>query len=209
MAPLAFVLVQGSTDVKVDQRIATQHQSGLVKKTTEVLDAAHAAGRAKRFGDDLALFAHTFVGVANLHTPAVTVAKILLDLVVVKCHVHHDLGDAVAGQMFDQVLHHRFAQNRDHRFGQVLGQRAYPGALACGQNHAFSHAVLLGVFSFALPCPSVQACTIAVGIAALPAPAVLTHGLQLRCACQPSNSRANVGSAKHAATSPARRGEIL
>ena len=137
-----LVLRQGGGDVQVNQGIAAQHQGGFVKEAAEVLDAAHTAGRSHGAGQNVAVFAHALVGVANLHAPAATVAKIFFNLVVVVSHVDHDFGDAVAGQVLNQVFHHRFAQNRHHRFGQVPCEWAHAGALAGGQNHAFSHAGL-------------------------------------------------------------------
>jgi len=72
-----------------------------------------------------------------------SVAKVVLDLVVVERHVDHDFADAVAGQMLDQVLEHRLVQNRHHRFGQVLGQRAHPRTLTCRQDHSLCQNTLL------------------------------------------------------------------
>ena len=81
----------------------------------------------------------TLERVAQLHAPSVAVTKILLNLAVVVGHVDHDLLDAVVGQVFDKVFHHRLAQNRDHRFREVLGEWAHAGALPRRQNHAFCH----------------------------------------------------------------------
>lgn len=50
------------------------------------------------------------------------VTEIFFDLFVVIGHVDHDFIDAMACQMLNQILHHRFAQNGNHRFGQVLGR---------------------------------------------------------------------------------------
>jgi hypothetical protein len=50
----------------------------------------------------------------------VPVAKVLLDLLVMKRHVHHDLGDAMARQVFNQILHQWLAQYGHHGFWQVL-----------------------------------------------------------------------------------------
>ena len=133
------MLVQGAANVQVNQRVTAQHQRGLIEEATEVLYAAHAPGRAKRFWDHVAMLADALIGIANLHAPALAVTEILLDLVVVIRHVDHDLADAVARQMFNQVLHHRLAQNWHHRFWQVFGQWPHPRALARSQNHALSH----------------------------------------------------------------------
>jgi len=136
---LGAVLGQRGPEVEVDQRVAAQHQRGVVKKTALVLDVAHAAGRTQRARQDVAVVINALVGVTDLDAPAVPVAKILLDFAVVVGHVDHDLRHAVARQMLDQVFHHRLAQNWHHRFGQVFGQGPNPGALASGQDHCFCH----------------------------------------------------------------------
>jgi len=39
--------------------------------------------------------------------------------------------------VFHQIFHHRLAQDRNHRFGQILRQRSDPRALPGGKDHAF------------------------------------------------------------------------
>ena len=176
------MLRQGGGDVQVNQGIAAQHQGGFIKEAAEVLDAAHAAGRSHGARQNVAVFANALVGVANLHAPAATVAKIFFNLVVVVSHVDHDFGDAVAGQVLDQVFHHRFAQNRHHRLGQVPCERAHAGALAGGQNHAFSHAGLHSLCSCG-ECRWGRAASgrlVAPGVGSLPTPSVCTHAGQIQ-----------------------------
>jgi hypothetical protein len=50
----------------------------------------------------------------------VPITKILLDLVVIPRHVDHDLAHPVRGELLDQILHDRFAEDRHHRFGRSL-----------------------------------------------------------------------------------------
>ena len=139
---LVLVFGQRGANVQVNQRVAAQHHGGLVKKATEILDAPQTTGRAHRARQYLAVVTHAFVGVTDLHTPAVTIAKVFLNFLVVPSHIHHDLGDAVAGQVLDQVLHHRLAQNRHHGLGQVTRERPHAGASPGCQNHAFTHKCL-------------------------------------------------------------------
>ena len=136
-----MVLGQGRTNVEVDDGVATEHQGGFVKKAAEILDAPHAAGRAHGAGQDFAVLAHPLVGVANLHTPAMTVSKVVLDLPVVERHVDHDLLDAVPGQVLDDVLQHRLTQNGHHRLGCLFGEGANAGPLPGRQDHCFGHVV--------------------------------------------------------------------
>ena len=145
---LLMVLLQGSANIEVDDRIAANDQRRFIKETTKVLNGLHATGRASGFGHDVAMIVHALVGVANRGAPAPAIAEILLDFLVVISHVHHDLGDAVAHQVLDQVLHDRFPQDGNHRLGPILGQRTNASSLAGGQNHAFCHAEFLvaGVF---------------------------------------------------------------
>jgi len=133
------VLGQGGFDVQVDDGIAAQHQGRFVKKAAEILDATHAAGRTHGARQDFPMFPHAFVGVADLHTPAVAIAKVVFDLPVVERHVDHDLLDPVARQVLDDVLEHRFAEDGHHRLGRLLGQGAYPGSLPGCQDHCFGH----------------------------------------------------------------------
>jgi hypothetical protein len=59
--------------------------------------------------------------------------------VVVVGDIHHDLGNAVTGEVLDQVFHDRLAQNGNHRFGEVTGKWTHAGALPRRQYHAFCH----------------------------------------------------------------------
>ena len=134
-----MVLGNGRSNVEVDQRITAQHQRGFIKKAAEILDSAHAAGRAHGSGRNVTVVAHPLVGIANFHAPAAAITKILFNFLVVVGHVHHDFRNTVARQVLNQVFHHRFAQNGHHGLGQVACQRAYPCALPRRQNHAFCH----------------------------------------------------------------------
>ena len=133
------MFVQRRADVQVDDRVAAQHDGGLVEEPAVILDLAHAASRTLRVRHDLAVIALAFERVADLDAPAAAVAEIALDLPVRVGHVDHDLLHAVAREMFDQVFQHRLAQDRDHRLGHVLGQRTHARALACSKNHGFRH----------------------------------------------------------------------
>ena len=133
------VFGQRRANVQVDDGVAAQHQGGLVKKTTKVLDVAHAAGRAQRPVDDLAVLAHALIAVADGHAPAVAIAKVVFDFPVVVSHVDHDLAHVVAREVLDDVFQNRLAQDRDHGLGRALGQRPDAGALAGGQDHGFGH----------------------------------------------------------------------
>ncbi len=103
---------------------------------------AHAARGAQRARQDVAVVIHAFVGVAELHAPAVPVAEVFLDFAVVVGHIDHDLAHAVARQVLDQVLHHRLAQYGHHGLGQVFGERAHARALPGGEDHPFGHIVV-------------------------------------------------------------------
>jgi len=63
--------------------------------------------------------------------------EVLFDLFVQPADVDHDFRDTVLLEVFDQVGHHGFAQQRDHGFWQVIGQRTDACALACSENHGF------------------------------------------------------------------------
>ncbi|MNP98347.1 hypothetical protein D3C85_109620 [compost metagenome] len=108
---------QGRLDVEVDQGVAAQHDGGFIEKVTELLDLLHAAGRSQRLGHDFArVIRVTFEGIADLHAELVPLAEILLDFFMQITDINHDFGNAVTGQVLDQVSHHRLAQDRYHRF---------------------------------------------------------------------------------------------
>ena len=91
------MLAHGGTNIEVDQRITTQHQRGFVKKTAEVLNSLHAPGRTHGSRQDVTMVTNAFIGIANLYTPAVAVAKVAFNFLVVPGHIDHDFSDAVAG----------------------------------------------------------------------------------------------------------------
>jgi hypothetical protein len=133
------VFVERGADVEIDDRVAADHQRGLVEESPEILDLAHATGGAERLRNDLAVVAYPLVGITDLDPPAMAIAEVVLDLVMVVGDVDHDLAHAVARQMLDQVFEHRLAENRHHRFGHVLRERPDPRPLARSQNHRLRH----------------------------------------------------------------------
>ena len=76
-----------------------------------------------------------FKGVTNLDPPAATIAKITFYRMGKVTDVHHDLVESVTTQLFNQVFHDRFTQDRDHRLGHLVGQWTHPGALPGRQYH--------------------------------------------------------------------------
>jgi hypothetical protein len=113
------------------------------QKPAEILNPAHAPRRTKRLGQDIAMLINTFVGITDIDAPTMTIAEILLDLAMVVGNIDHDVGNTVPGQMFDQVFHHRLAENGNHRLGQILGQRPNASPLTGRENHSFCHHISL------------------------------------------------------------------
>ena len=133
--------MQGCADIQIDHRIAADDNGGFVEETAEILNLAHATGRTEGLGHDLAMFARAFVGIAEINAPATAIAKVVFDLVMIEGNVNHDLANAIARHVLDQVFHHRFAQDGHHRFRHVLGQRTHPCSLASRQDHSLCHLI--------------------------------------------------------------------
>ena len=76
-------------------------------------------------------------GIADFDSPPSAITEIAFDGVCEMADIHHDLVEAVSGQMLHQILHDRLAKNRNHGLGQDMSQRAHPRSLACSQDHCF------------------------------------------------------------------------
>ena len=62
-----------------------------------------------------------------IETPMLgAVAEVVFDLVGEIVQGRDDLGDAVAPQQVDDVMHHRLVGDRRERLGQTRGQRTQP-----------------------------------------------------------------------------------
>nr|GEU28031.1 hypothetical protein [Tanacetum cinerariifolium] len=134
----AAVFEQGRLDVEVDHGVAAQHDGGVVEEAAEFLDTLHAARRAQRFRDDVAIvIGMAFERVADLDAILMAFAEVVFDFFVQIADVDHDIAHAVFGQVLDQIGHHRLAEDRNHRLGQIIGQWTYARALASGQYHCF------------------------------------------------------------------------
>jgi hypothetical protein len=112
----------------------------LVEKAAEIVDLAHPAGRSYGLRDNLAVFHTALEGVTDLDPVVLAVAEIVFYFFVQIARVDHDLANAVAREMFDQIGQHGLAEYRDHRLGQLVSQRLNPRALACCEDHGFHSA---------------------------------------------------------------------
>ena len=125
----------GFGEIEVDQGIAAEHHEGLIEEGLEGLDFLQASGRSQGIADQLAVFNAALKAVGNFDTKALAVAEIVFNFLSQVRHIHHDFGEAMLAQEFQQKLHHRFLQDRDHRFGDRLRNRTHTGSLTGRQDH--------------------------------------------------------------------------
>ena len=131
------VLAQRRGQVQVNDGIPAHHQEGVVEEAAEFLDPLDAPGRPEGFPDQFTVLDMALEGIADADAPAPAVAEIGLDGFGQVAYVHHDIGEAVPGKLLDEVFHHRFADDGNHRLGQFVGERPDPGALPGSKNHGF------------------------------------------------------------------------
>ena len=125
----------GFGQIEVDQGIAAEHHEGLIKEGLEGLNFLQATGRSQGIANQLTVFDAAFKAVGNFHAKALAVSEIVLDFLGQVRHIHHDFGEAVLAQKFQQKLHHRLLQDRDHRFGDRLRNWTHTGSLTGRQDH--------------------------------------------------------------------------
>ena len=126
---------QNLSKIKIDQSIPANHQKCIIKKPGKILDPADTPGRTYWLSHRIAILKIALKRVTNLDPPSATVAKIVLDGMCEMTDIDHNLIEAVSGQLLHQVLHNRFAQNRDHWFGHLVRQWPDPGTLTGSKNH--------------------------------------------------------------------------
>jgi hypothetical protein len=115
----------------------------------KILDALQATGGAKGITDQLAILDAPLEAVGDLHTEALAIPEIVLDLLGKMGDIHHDFVEAVLAQQFEQKLHHGFLQNRNHRLGGGVRDRPHPRTLASRQDHRLHRRGNLRLFSAA------------------------------------------------------------
>jgi hypothetical protein len=113
---------QERPDVDVGQCVAGDDEERLGAE--EVLALAHAACRAREL---------RLVDVLD------RVAEVVADRVREVMQVGDDPIDALATQVIDDVSHHRPVEHRDHRLGDLVGQRAQTRAQSGGENLSRQH----------------------------------------------------------------------
>ena len=109
--------------VDVGQRVARQHDESVVQQSLGVL---YAPGGPERL-----LLGH----VRERDAQVGAVPEVISDHARQELHRGHDLGDAVAPGQGEDVLHHRLADDGQHRLGLVARERAKPGTLSPRHDH--------------------------------------------------------------------------
>ena len=99
------------------------------------MDFFEASRRPQGVSDQFAILNTAFEAVGDFNPEALAIAEIILDFLGQVRHVDHDLSETMLFEELQQELHHRFLQDRNHRFRDHMRDRLYPGSLACGQDH--------------------------------------------------------------------------
>ena len=117
----APLLVKGDdvTEIEVGERVAADDDEGVVTET--ILGELDAAGGPSRRQLD---------GVVELHADGRAIAEVVTDGFWHEHEGDDRLAETVGGEEFHDVLHARFAAQRDHRLGLVACERPRTGALA-------------------------------------------------------------------------------
>ena len=125
------LLVEGDhrREVDVGEDVTGDHEKALGQLLACVADRSGGAER------------RLLGGVHHGDPELAAVTEIAADGVGQEGDRDDDVGDPVAPQQRHDVLHHRTADEGEHRFGQIGGLRAEPGALATGHDHGL-HTVL-------------------------------------------------------------------
>ncbi len=126
-----LVELQHGGEVDVGQHVARNHQEALRELVAGV---AHRTGRAER---------RLLGGVDHAHAELGAVAEVAADGIGQEGDGDHDVGDAVAPQQRDDVLHHRPADQRQHRLGQVRRLRSQACPFTARHDHRL-HAAASG-----------------------------------------------------------------
>ena len=117
--------VDGGGQIEIREHISTDDEESLIQ---QLLGVSYAAGRSIiRLGFEIL---HTDAEVA----PVTEVARDDFRLVEKS---GDDVRNAVRFQQFDDVLHHRFVEHRNHRLGDVTRQRAQAGSEASRHDYRF------------------------------------------------------------------------
>ncbi len=116
----AVVAMEGDHlgQVDVGERVAADHYEGLIQEARGILDAA---GRAQ---------GEVFDHILQLHPELGTVTEVVADAGPEVLQGDDHLGDAMAPQQPEHVLHAGPPDHRDQRLGTSTGERTQPAALA-------------------------------------------------------------------------------
>src|SRR5690242_15608073 len=112
-------------EVEVGQGIAADDQKWLIEHIFGIL---HAARGAKW---------NLFTGVVDMHTNLRPVAKIVFDGAGHVLHGDNDVGDSMALEQIEDMLHDRATHNWHHRFRTRDGQWSQSRALAASHHYSF------------------------------------------------------------------------
>ena len=121
--PARDVRIEQPPEVRRRDQVAVEQEDRIGRRFAQ---QAQRAGRPERL-----LLAQVVDGRAE---PA-AVAEVILDEVAQVVHRHRDPLDPEADAVQDESLDDRASGDREHRLGQVLGQRSQPHAAAAGHDH--------------------------------------------------------------------------
>ena len=134
-------------EVDVGQGDAGDDQKRFVEEFT---GRVHTAGRPQQI---------LFEAVAEVDPEIGAVAEVALDRVGEPVEVGDDAGETLAAEQLDDVLHDRPVQDRHHRLGHRVCDRAQAGAKTCSQHHRLHQAV---------PNLRLKSCISSTGVGSIP-----------------------------------------
>ncbi|CAI8439394.1 MAG: Uncharacterised protein [Cyanobium sp. ARS6] len=123
------------TEIEVDQCIPAQHHKSVVEERLEILDFLQSASGTESVTDEFPILDSPFEAVGDFNTKALAVPEIVFDLFSQVRDVDHHLCETMLSEQFQQKLHHRLLQDRNHWFRDHMRDRLNPCSLARGQDH--------------------------------------------------------------------------
>ena len=132
---LLTVATNRFTQIEVDQRIAAQHNEGVIEELLEVLNFFQATGGTEGITDEFTVLNAAFKAVSDFNSKTLPVPKVVFDFFSQVRDIHHHFGEAMLLEQLQQKLHHRLLQDGNHRFWDHMGDRLDPCPFSCRQDH--------------------------------------------------------------------------
>ena len=135
--------------------VAMNHSRICFRTHQDVAIGQHERRSADKFPGQLGCLAgpvlHQLAPVTDIGLPFGAARKMVFNYLRAKACDDKDIANPRADEPFDDMFENRFAMDRQHGFGQLIGQFSHPRAFAGCQNHSFHPVSLRGANSLAKP----------------------------------------------------------